>query len=81
MIAMNFDEELDCCGSICPIPAMKTMKELNKMKPGAVLRVLVDYKPATESVPRYIQKSKHEFLGIEDDEDHDGWALFFKAVK
>jgi tRNA 2-thiouridine synthesizing protein A len=81
LIDMNFDVELDVCGSICPIPAMKTLKELNKMKPGAVLKVLVDYKPATESVPRYIEKSKHQFLGIEEDEDHDGWGLFFKAVK
>ena len=78
---MNYDEELDVCGSICPVPAMKTIKQLGKMKPGAILKLLTDYKPATEAVVRYVEKTKHEYLGIEDDEDIDGWALYFKVVK
>ena len=78
---MNYDEELDVCGSICPVPAMKTVKQLGKMKPGAVLKLLTDYKPATEAVVRYVEKTKHEYLGIEEDEDIDGWALYFKVVK
>ncbi len=78
---MDYDEELDVCGTICPTPAMRTAKLLGKMKPGSVLKVLVDYKPATESVPRYIAKTSHKFLGLEEDEDVDGWALYFETVK
>ncbi|MHA1769503.1 MAG: sulfurtransferase TusA family protein [Candidatus Thorarchaeota archaeon] len=78
---MDYDEELDACGQICPAPAMRTMKQLGKMKPGTVLKVLIDYKPATESVPRSIAKTNHKFLGMEEDEDIDGWAVYFEVVK
>jgi tRNA 2-thiouridine synthesizing protein A len=81
MRTMDYDEELDVCGAVCPVPAMKTVKQLGKMKPGQVLKVLVDYKPATEATPRYVAKTKHKFLEMEDDEDVDGWALYFEVVK
>lgn len=51
------------------------------MKPGQILKVLSDYKAATESTPRYVAKTKHKFLGVEDDEDVDGWAMYFEVVK
>jgi len=78
---MQHDEELDVTGAVCPIPATKTIRKLGKMRPGAVLKVLLDYKPATEATPRYVAKTKHKFLGVEEDEDIDGWAMFFEAVK
>ena len=78
---MQYDEVLDVCGAICPVPAMKTVKQLGKMRPSAVLKILTDYKPATEAVVRFVEKTKHQFLGMEEDEDIDGWAMYFKAVK
>ena len=78
---MDYDEVLDVCGAVCPVPAMKTVQQLGKMKPRTVLKVLVDYKPATESTPRYIAKTKHRFLGMEKAEDVGGWALYFEVVK
>lgn len=79
---MDFDEELDVCGEICPVPAVKAKKSLAKLKNGKILKVITDYKPATESVPRYVEKSPHKYLGIEEDEDEDNvWHLFFEVVK
>ena len=78
---MEYDEELDVCGAVCPVPATKTMQKLGKMKPGQVLRVVVDYKPATEATPRYVAKTKHKHLVTEEDEDVDGWAMYFEVVK
>ena len=78
---MDYDEELDATGLVCPMPALKTKKALMKMKPGQVLKIILDYEPATESVPRDLAKTKHEYLGIEEDEDEEGWYLFFKCVK
>jgi len=78
---MDYDDELDVCGAICPMPATKTIQKLGKMKPGQVLKVLSDYKPATEATPRYIKKTNHKFLTIEEDEDCDGWAMYFEVVK
>ncbi|MHA1562158.1 MAG: sulfurtransferase TusA family protein [Promethearchaeota archaeon] len=33
---MNYDLELDAQGLVCPVPALKTKKQLGKMKPGQI---------------------------------------------
>lgn len=78
---MQHDAELDCRGLVCPVPALKTKKELAKMAPGKVLRVTTDYQPASESVPRDLAKTKNEFLGTERDEDEGLWHMYFKSMK
>ncbi|MBA7573449.1 putative sulfur carrier protein [subsurface metagenome] len=78
---MNYDEELDTQGLVCPVPALKTKKKLGKMKPGQILKVITDYKPASESVPRDLAKTKHKLLGVEEDEDDEIWEIYFECVK
>jgi len=79
---MNFDQELNVCGLVCPVPALKTKKQLMKMRPGTVLKVITDYKPASESVPRDLAKqTKHKHLGTEFLEDDEQWYMYFEAVK
>ena len=78
---MDFNEELDARGLVCPVPALKAKQALTKMRAGAVLRVVTDYAPAKDSVPRDLAKTKHKFLGLEDGEDDGTWYLFFQAVK
>ena len=78
---MNYDEELDVQGLVCPVPALKTKKKINKMKPGQILKVITDYKPASESVPRDLAKTKHKLLGVEEDEDEEIWEIYFECVK
>jgi len=78
---MKYDEEVNCYGMVCPMPALTAKKALRKMKVGQILKVLIDYQPATESVPRDLAKTKHKFLGMEESEDDDGWDLYFECVK
>ena len=78
---MKFDEELDVQGLVCPVPALKTKKQLKKMKPGAVLKVITDYKPASDSVPRDLAKTKHKHLGTDFDDDDEIWNIYFECVK
>ncbi len=78
---MKYDQELDASGLVCPVPALKTKKKLRNMQPGKILKVITDYKPASESVPRDLAKTKHKFLGTEILEDDEGWELFFECVK
>jgi len=78
---MNYDDELDTSGLVCPVPALKTKKKLGKMKPGQILKVITDYKPASESVPRDLAKTKHKLLGVEEDEDEEIWEIYFECVK
>ncbi|MHA1771972.1 MAG: sulfurtransferase TusA family protein [Candidatus Thorarchaeota archaeon] len=77
---MDYDEELDVRGQVCPYPALKTKKALMKMKPGTILKVLIDHPPAVDSVKREIAKTKSKFLEVEEVED-DEWALYFECVK
>ncbi|MHA1775435.1 MAG: sulfurtransferase TusA family protein [Promethearchaeota archaeon] len=78
---MDYDEELDVCGLVCPMPALKTKKKLMTLKPGQVLKVILDYEPAVESVPRDLAKTKHKFLGQEENDEDEGWFLYFECVK
>ncbi|MCK4286721.1 MAG: sulfurtransferase TusA family protein, partial [Candidatus Lokiarchaeota archaeon] len=77
----KFDMELNACGLVCPVLALKTKKQLMKMRPGNVLKVITDYKPASESVPRDLAKTKHKHLGTEFIEDDEQWYIYFEAVK
>ena len=76
---MNFDAELDVKGLVCPVPALKTKAQLMKMTNGKVLKVVTDYKPASESVPRDLAKTKHKLLGIEEADGE--WNIYFQCVK
>ncbi|MHA1792384.1 MAG: sulfurtransferase TusA family protein [Promethearchaeota archaeon] len=78
---MEYDDELDARGLVCPVPALKTKKALSKMPNGKVLRVITDYEPASESVPRDLAKTKHEYLGTEYDDDEEIWFIYFKAQR
>ncbi len=59
------DRELDIRGEVCPYTFVKTKLALEEMQPGQVLRVLVDYEPATKNVPRSVKLQGDEVLGIE----------------
>ena len=53
------------------------------MEPGSILKVITDHQPATQSVPGYLEKKRHIFLGIEkiineDSEEIGSWAMFFQ---
>ncbi len=78
---MKFNQELDTSGLVCPVPALKTKKKLRNMQPGHILKVLTDYKPASQSVPRDLAKTKHKYLGTEELEDDEGWEIYFECVK
>ena len=78
---MKYDMELDVCGLVCPVPALKTKKQLRTMRPGSVLKVITDYKPASESVPRDLAKTKHKHLGTDYLEDDEQWYIYFEVVK
>lgn len=78
---MKYDVELDVQGLVCPVPALKTKKQLNKMAAGQILKVITDYKPASESIPRDLAKTKHKHLGTDYDDDEEIWNLYYECVK
>lgn len=60
-------QTLDIRGEVCPYTYVKTRLMLEEMPPGQVLRVRVDYEPATRSVPRSVQLHGDEVMSITEE--------------
>ncbi|MFS8534416.1 MAG: sulfurtransferase TusA family protein [Limnochordales bacterium] len=56
--------ELDLKGEVCPYTFVKSKLILETMAPGEVLRVIVDYPPATGNVPRSMESEGHKVLAV-----------------
>lgn len=65
--AMNWDQEIDALGLLCPLPVLKARKRLKEMQPGQVLRLLADDPAAVVDVPHFCNESGHELLGSSDE--------------
>lgn len=60
---MDWDEEIDAAGLLCPLPVLKARKRLLSMPPGAVLRLIATDPAAVVDVPHFCAEAGHEFLG------------------
>ncbi|NPB02186.1 MAG: sulfurtransferase TusA family protein [Methanopyri archaeon] len=67
---VEFDEELDVRGKVCPMPVLETQKKLDEMEEGQVLKVIGDYPPAKDNIRRFAEENGHEVVAIEDEGDH-----------
>ena len=59
---MEFDETLDTCGLLCPLPVLKARKRLQGMAAGAVLRVEADDPVAVIDLPHFCDEAGHGLL-------------------
>ena len=60
---MDWNENLDAQGLLCPLPVLKARKRLKAMEPGAVLRVLATDPAAVIDIPHFCTESGHELIG------------------
>jgi TusA-related sulfurtransferase len=58
------DRILDIRGEVCPYTYVKTLLALEEMDAGQILRVRIDYEPATRSVPRSVTIQGNEVLSV-----------------
>ena len=75
---MSKEVILDCLGEACPIPLVKTEKELEKLESGDVLIVQVDHSCAMKNVPEWARKQGHE-VEIEEVDDGEWEVIIQKA--
>ncbi|MEZ5869280.1 MAG: sulfurtransferase TusA family protein [Defluviimonas denitrificans] len=73
---MEFDEDIDARGLICPLPVLKARKRLLAMAPGRVLRLRATDPAAVVDVPHFCREAGHQFLT--DTPDGDGMAYFIR---
>ncbi|MBM4466618.1 MAG: sulfurtransferase TusA family protein [Chloroflexi bacterium] len=76
----KIDQEINLKGGVCPYTFVKTKLALEMMEPGEVLRVIVDYLPAVENVPRSVHNEGHQVLDVSQMNDSD-WAITIRKSK
>ena len=70
---------LDCLGEACPVPLMKTEKELEKLNVGDLLIVSIDHSCAMKNVPEWARAQGHN---VEIEEVDDGeWEVVIEKTK
>lgn len=60
---MDWDEELDAQGLLCPLPVLKARKRLKGLDRGAVLRVLATDPAAVIDIPHFCAESGNVLVG------------------
>lgn len=80
MEKVNYDRELDIRGEVCPFTFVKSKLVLEQMETGQVLRVIVDYKPSVESVPRSMKEEGQEVLGVNRLSENT-WEILIKKMR
>jgi tRNA 2-thiouridine synthesizing protein A len=59
---MTWDDEIDACGLLCPLPVLRARRRLNAMPSGAVLRLLTDDPAAAVDVPHFCAEAGHAIM-------------------
>ncbi|RJP30029.1 MAG: sulfurtransferase TusA family protein [Actinobacteria bacterium] len=65
---MKADRKLDCVGLYCPMPIVKTAREMKELAEGEVLEVVADDKGIKSDMPAWCLKTGNECLGIEEED-------------
>lgn len=66
---MEWDQELDASGLLCPLPVLKARKRLRGMQGGQVLRMLATDPAALVDVPHFCREAGHELMSVEEGGD------------
>ncbi len=73
------DETIDLRGKICPMTFVYTKLALEKMQPGQILKVILDYPPAYKNVPQSVTtQGLGEVLGRR--KEPDGKSILIKKT-
>jgi len=72
---INVAAILDAKGLSCPMPLLRTKKEISKINSGEVLQVLGTDPGSKNDLPGWCERSGHEFLGFRDEDGHTSYFI------
>ncbi len=73
------ERTLDCLGEACPVPLVKTQKEMESMAVGDVLIVSIDHSCAMKNIPDWARSAGHQ---VEIEEVGEGeWEIVIQKMK
>ncbi len=74
MAQLDFTVEIDCSGMNCPLPVVKTKKELEKLNTGEILKVIATDPGSNSDIPAFCRRTGKKLL---HNEEADHKFLFF----
>ncbi|WP_297887480.1 sulfurtransferase TusA family protein [Sulfurihydrogenibium sp.] len=77
---MQVDRELDLKGEVCPFTFVKSKLIIEQMEKGQILKVILDYKPSVENVPKSMEMEGQEVLAVNQIADNL-WEVLVRKVK
>ena len=69
----------DARGAYCPGPLMELIATLKLVDVGDEIEVLSSDKGSANDIPEWVEKVKHELVGIDEKDDH--WSIVVKKLK
>ena len=57
--------QLDCRGTLCPVPVTRTAARVSRMRPGELLEVLGDDPGMQIDIPAWCLSNRHELLSVQ----------------
>jgi tRNA 2-thiouridine synthesizing protein A len=77
---MKWDRELDIKGDVCPFTFVKSKLVLEQMQVGQILRVIVDYEPSAQNVPKSMKEEGQEVLAVNQIGERE-WEIIVRKLR
>jgi len=80
MEEIKVDRELDLRGEVCPFTFVKSKLIIEQMNIGEVLKVILDYYPSVENVPKSMKEEYQEVLAVKQIGENL-WEVYIRKAR
>jgi len=80
MEEIKADRELDLRGEVCPFTFVKSKLIIEQMNVGEVLKVILDYYPSVENVPKSMKDEYQEVLAVKQIGENL-WEVYIRKAR
>ncbi len=80
MSNIKYDRELDLRGEVCPFTFVKSKLILEQMNIGETLKIVLDYRPSAENVPKSMRDEYQEVLEVKQIGDNL-WEIYVRKAR
>ena len=80
-MALSFDKEFDARGMNCPMPLVNARKEIGKLEPGQVLRVMATDRGSVADFQGWAKVAKNVELVGQETEIAEGKNVYLHYIK
>lgn len=77
---IKVDRELDLRGEVCPFTFVKSKLIMEQMNIGEVLKVILDYYPSVENVPKSMRDEYQEVLDVKK-VGENLWEVYIRKAR